>query len=103
MKREVVLAVLAIIIALVALFLRNRRLKVKVKAYHFEKYDLIIGKDGVLKTITVEQAEVLQTLTKGYTDLKGVTKASRYKMIGNGWTVDVIAHFFKCFKNAKVK
>jgi site-specific DNA-cytosine methylase len=64
--------------------------------------NLIIGKDGVLKTITVEQAEVLQTLTKGYTDLKGVTKASRYKMIGNGWTVDVIAHFFKCFKNAKV-
>jgi len=46
MKKEVVLAVLAIIIALIAYFLRNRRLKVKVKAYHFEKYDLIIGQDA---------------------------------------------------------
>lgn len=46
MKREVVMTVFAIIITLVALFLRNRRLKVKVKAYHFEKYDLIIGQDA---------------------------------------------------------
>ena len=43
---EVVMTVFAIIITLVALFLRNKRLKVKVKAYHFEKYDLIIGQDA---------------------------------------------------------
>ncbi len=37
--------------------------------------NLIIDNEGQLKTITVEQAEVLQTLSKGYTDLKGVSKA----------------------------
>jgi DNA (cytosine-5)-methyltransferase 3A len=65
--------------------------------------NLIIDNNGDLKTISIEQAEVLQTLSKGYTDLKGVSKAARYKMIGNGWTVDVITHFFKCFKNSKQK
>jgi DNA (cytosine-5)-methyltransferase 3A len=63
----------------------------------------LILERGKLKTITVEQAEILQTLTKGYTDLKGISKGARYKMIGNGWTIDVVAHFFKCFKTAKVK
>ena len=64
--------------------------------------NLILDK-GKLKTITIDQAEILQTLSKGYTDLPGVSKGARYKMIGNGWTIDVVAHFFKCFKNAKTK
>jgi site-specific DNA-cytosine methylase len=29
----------------------------------------------------------------GYTD--SVSNTQRYKMLGNGWTVDVIAHIFK--------
>lgn len=36
------------------------------------------------------ECERLQTLPDGYT--KGVSNTQRYKMIGNGWTVDVIAH-----------
>ena len=39
------------------------------------------------------EAERLQTLPDGYTE--GVSKTQRYKMIGNGWTVDVIAHIFR--------
>ena len=40
--------------------------------------------------ITVLECERLQTLTDGYTE--GVSNTQRYKMIGNGFTVDVIAH-----------
>jgi len=33
---------------------------------------------------------------KNYPDnyTKGVSKTQRYKMLGNGWTVDVISHIF---------
>lgn len=39
------------------------------------------------------ECELLQTVPVNYTE--GVSNAQRYKMIGNGWTVDVIAHIFK--------
>ena len=39
------------------------------------------------------ECERLQTVPDGYT--KGVSNTQRYKMLGNGWTVDVIAHIFK--------
>lgn len=39
------------------------------------------------------ECEALQGLPKDYTE--GVSNTQRYKMIGNGWTVDVIAHIFK--------
>jgi site-specific DNA-cytosine methylase len=35
----------------------------------------------------------LQTLPDNYTN--HVSNSQRYKMIGNGWTVDVIAHILK--------
>jgi site-specific DNA-cytosine methylase len=34
----------------------------------------------------------LQTVPDGYTD--HVSNTQRYKMLGNGWTVDVIAHIY---------
>lgn len=42
------------------------------------------------------ECERLQTLPDNYTE--GVSNTQRYKMIGNGWTVDVIAHIFKNLK-----
>jgi len=38
----------------------------------------------------------LQTVPDNYTN--HVSNAQRYKLIGNGWTVDVIAHIFKNLK-----
>jgi site-specific DNA-cytosine methylase len=35
----------------------------------------------------------LQTVSDNYTE--GVSTTQRYKMLGNGWTVDVITHIFK--------
>jgi len=39
---------------------------------------------------SVLMCERLQTVPENYTE--GVAKGQRYKMLGNGWTVDVIAH-----------
>jgi site-specific DNA-cytosine methylase len=48
--------------------------------------------------ISPEHAETLQTIEVGFTDVNGVTKTDRYKMIGNAWTVDVISHIFSSMK-----
>jgi len=45
------------------------------------------------RKLTPLECERLQTVPEGYTE--GVSNTQRYKMLGNGWTVDVIAHIFK--------
>lgn len=52
--------------------------------------------DGKIRRLSILEYERLQTLPDGYTE--GVSDAQRKKMIGNGWTVDVIAHIFKGLK-----
>jgi len=46
--------------------------------------------------LTPAECEKIQTLPVGYTD--GVPKFWRYHALGNGWTVDVVAHIFKGLK-----
>ena len=56
--------------------------------------------NNTIRLITMSELEKLQTLPVGYTScLKN--KEMRGKCIGNGWTVDVIAHIFKGLKNGK--
>jgi len=45
------------------------------------------------RKLTPLECERLQTIPDGYTE--GVSNTQRYKMLGNGWTVDVIAHILK--------
>lgn len=45
------------------------------------------------RKLTPIECERLQTLPDDYTT--GVSNSQRYKMLGNGWTVDVIAHIFR--------
>ena len=45
--------------------------------------------------LTVSDWERLQTLPVGYCGNVPVKKGAKYKAIGNGWTVDVIAHIFR--------
>lgn len=52
----------------------------------------IIDNGGIRKLTPVE-CERLQTVPDNYTN--HVSNTQRYKMLGNGWTVDVIAHIFK--------
>lgn len=56
------------------------------------KVDLPDG-DYIVRKLTPVECERLQTLPDGYTE--GISQTQRYKALGNGWTVDVIAHIFK--------
>ncbi|MBP1905677.1 DNA (cytosine-5)-methyltransferase 3A [Paenibacillus turicensis] len=46
--------------------------------------------EGYIRKLTPIECERLQTLPDDYT--QGISNAQRYKCLGNGWTVDVIAH-----------
>jgi site-specific DNA-cytosine methylase len=50
----------------------------------------ILEDDGRVRKITRNEAERLQTIPDNYTSSVSTNKA--WQMIGNGWTVDVIAH-----------
>ena len=52
--------------------------------------------DLTIRKLTPIECERLQTVQDNYTE--GVSNTQRYKMLGNGWTVDVIAHIFKEIK-----
>lgn len=49
-----------------------------------------------IRKLTPIECERLQTLPDNYTDW--VSDSQRYKMLGNGWTVDVVSHIFKHLK-----
>ena len=53
------------------------------------KIDLPDG-DYIIRKLTSIEAERLQTLPDNYTE--GAANSHRYTAVGNGWTVDVIAH-----------
>lgn len=55
----------------------------------------LIQFEDFCRFLTYSEQERLQTLPDGYTDVKGVTGAQRSLAIGNGWTVDVIAHILR--------
>ena len=50
-------------------------------------------KDDEIRKLTPTECERLQTVPEGYTE--GVSNTQRYRMLGNGWTVEVIKHIFK--------
>ena len=56
-----------------------------------------VAMDNLYRKLTPLECERLQTLPDNYTE--GVSNTQRYKMIGNGWTVDVIAHILKGIKD----
>ena len=49
--------------------------------------------EGYIRKLTPIECERLQTLPDNYTE--GVSNTQRYKCLGNGWTVDVIAHILE--------
>jgi DNA (cytosine-5)-methyltransferase 3A len=54
-------------------------------------YGVIVNNN--LRELNIVEYERLQTLPDGYTSITPLNQ--RKKMIGNGWTVDVISHIFK--------
>jgi len=58
-----------------------------------KKEHSLLDSNGVYRKLTPLEFERLQTLPENYT--QSVSDNQRYRMIGNGWTIDVICHFFK--------
>ena len=58
-----------------------------------------IYQDGRVRKLLPLEYERLQTLPEYYTDC--VSDSRRYTAIGNGWTVDVIAHIFEGLKESE--
>lgn len=54
---------------------------------------VIGGEEKLLRRLTPVECERLQTLPDDYT--AGMSKSQRYRALGNGWTVDVIAHILR--------
>lgn len=75
---------------------RGRLMKEKSNCLTATNYDFMQFKDGIVRKLTPIECERLQTVPSGYTN--SVSNSQRYKMLGNGWTVDVIAHIFKNIK-----
>lgn len=55
--------------------------------------EYFLFKDRELRYFTQTELERCQTLPDGYTE--GLTRNQAASVIGNGWTVDVLAHIFK--------
>lgn len=62
----------------------------------WESNNLLIDKTTLIRKLTPIECERLQTIPDNYTDC--VSDTQRYKMLGNGWTVDVISHILQGLK-----
>ena len=51
------------------------------------------------RKLTPLECERLQAFPDNWTDC--VSNTQRYKALGNAWTVDVIAHIFKCMQRVE--
>lgn len=68
--------------------------------------EMLADGDAVVRKLTPIECERLQTVPDEYTsvgdfngNVKKVSNTQRYKMLGNGFTVDVIAHILKNIKD----
>ncbi len=59
--------------------------------------DNYVAEDHIIRKLTPIECERLQTVPDNYTN--HVSNTQRYKMLGNGWTVDVIVHILKSLKS----
>ena len=70
---------------------RGGRITIKGKEYHIKLADGFY----IIRKLTVTECKRLQTVPNTYAFPVSDTQA--YKMLGNGWTVDVIAHIMSRF------
>ena len=74
---------------------KDKQVVIRETAY---KIDLTDG-NYTIRKLSATECERLQTCRDGYTE--GVSNTQRYKMLGNGWTADVIAHIFSFIPQLK--
>lgn len=84
---------------------RGRKMEFKSNCLTAANHEYSQWNGLTYRKLTPLECERLQTLPDNYTlvlDENGkqlVSNSQRYKMIGNGWTIDVIAHIFRGLKN----
>lgn len=71
---------------------RNGFITIKGKEYPIK----LTGGFYIIRKLTVTECKRLQTVSGAYTF--PVSDSQAYKMLGNGWTVDVIAHIMSHFE-----
>ena len=54
---------------------------------------IVFTSGSKIRKLTPVECERLQTLADNYTE--GISNTQRYKLLGNGYTVDVVAHILK--------
>lgn len=64
-----------------------------------KKFGLLCSNGIYARKLTPVECERLQTVSDNYTN--GVSNTQRYKMLGNGWTVDVIVHILKAAQDVR--
>ena len=74
---------------------KDGKITIKGKQYHIKLQDGYY----IIRKLTVRECMRLQTVPEWYEF--PVSDSQAYKMLGNGWTVDVIAHILKGLKEAK--
>jgi len=62
----------------------------------YKQKKVYIERENKVRRLTPLEYERLQTVPEGYTE--GVAEGHRYNMLGDGWTVDVIAHILSYMK-----
>lgn len=98
--------------------------QIKIKMKNGKEYQIYVVQDGkmyikgksykvkledgifIIRKLTPIECERLQTMPDGYTG--GVSDSQRYKMLGNGWTAEVIEHILNhalkdVDRNTKIK
>jgi DNA (cytosine-5)-methyltransferase 3A len=78
---------------------RGRLMEDKSNCLTATTYDYCFWDGHVIRKLTPIECERLQTFPDNYTE--GISNSQRYKSLGNGWTVDMIAHIFSHINNKK--
>ncbi|GIN22547.1 hypothetical protein J1TS3_36810 [Siminovitchia fordii] len=65
----------------------------------FTHHEKVLAENYIYRYMTPKEYERLQTVPENYTD--SVSDTQRFKMLGNGWTVEVIAHILNYINKVK--
>jgi DNA (cytosine-5)-methyltransferase 3A len=77
---------------------RGRKMEKKSNCLTAANYDFCQWKDAKIRRLTPKECMRLQTVPEWAIEIMlncGVSDSQLYKMLGNGWTVDVIAYILK--------
>ena len=72
---------------------RGRLMLTKSNCLTATKSNFCLVNNDWFRKLTPIECERLQTVPDNYTE--GVSNSQRYKMLGNGWTVDIICHILR--------